>query len=111
MPKDKEIIDMNAVDEFFKLKDKLALTKDEKTFFEYLVPRIKRQINYGIKIRNIKELVAEVKRCKEKYHISLEYMGKMLDMKHQVLSRILREQVVPQPKTIRKLRTFVEDFS
>ena len=108
MPKEKEIHDASATEEYFKLKQQLCLTDEERLFFQYVLPQLKRQLDNRVKIRNIKELVSEVRNYKEKYHISLEYLGRMLDMKHQMLSRILLEQVVPQPKTVEKLKRFIE---
>ena len=108
MPKEKDIHDANAINEYYNLKQKLVLSPEERLFFEHILPQIKRQLERRVKIRNIKELVAAVRDYKAKYHVSLTYLGSMLGMKHQLLSRILLEQVVPQPKTVQRLKEFVE---
>ena len=112
MPKEKEVLDSSALNEYFNLKQKLCLTSEERFRLKYFfIPKIRRQLENKIKIRNLKELVAAVRNYKNKYHLTLDMMGNVMGIHRAVLSRILLEQVVPQPKTVMKLRHFMEYYT
>ena len=110
MEKDKDIHDYGVVEEYFKLKQRLCLTEEERLFITYIAPRIQRELEKKAKIRNLKELVNTVREYKRKYHLTLEYMGGLIGIHYEVLDRILLEKVVPKPKTVEKLKEFVRIY-
>lgn len=111
MPKEKEIIDLNALDEYTNLKYKLNLTPQEQyNFTYYILPKLKRNIAKTIKMQNIKCLIKELKRYKKENRLTLDFISGCIGIHRVVLSRILLFQVKPQPKTIEKIQAFMENY-